>query len=158
MLQTVTKFLEQYVEEVLRQAAAQLQDHPDRPKLPLVQPCCFLHTWGMGCRSDPDTGAHSKAGPANVFNAQETGCRCIAQLQDNLDWLKLPLVQSCCFLQNWGMGCRSAPDTGAPVFPFSSATRMGKPMPANLREAPETCCQEKRTMLQPLAEVISETL
>ena len=33
---TVTKFLEQYVEEVLRQAATQLQDHPDRPKLPLV--------------------------------------------------------------------------------------------------------------------------
>ena len=35
-MQTVTKYLEQYVEEVLRQAAAQLQDHPEQPKLPLV--------------------------------------------------------------------------------------------------------------------------
>ena len=38
MPQTVTKLLEQYVEEVLRQAAAQLADHPERPKLPLVRP------------------------------------------------------------------------------------------------------------------------
>ena len=56
MLQTVTKFLEQYVEEVLRQAAAQLADHPERPKLPLVRPWLLCFTLGT-CRlqaSRPD--------------------------------------------------------------------------------------------------------